>query len=140
MISLKVSKFSIWKNSIKMDLAFLISSLISRYFFLLFLTKLIFLKLAITEKWNDDYSNPNSIQFNVKAAKYTGIMKKWFLVPGSEFVSLDAVSMTKVENGLSCSETGVPAVADQSALDALLVVTDDDVIKNNPFIDTVGVE
>lgn len=76
----------------------------------------------------------------MKAAKYTGIMKKWFMFPGTEFVSLDAVSMTKVENGLSCSETGVPAVADQSALDALLVVTDDDVIKNNPFIDTVGVE
>ena len=123
-----------------MDWAFLISSLISRYFIPFFLSKLIFLKLAITEKWIDDYSNPSSIQFNVKAAKYTGIMKKWFVFPGTEFVSLDSVSMTKVEDGLTCSETGVPAVADESALNDLLVVTADDVIKNNPFIDTVGVE
>jgi len=97
-------------------------------------------KLAITEKWLDDYSDPNSIQFNVKAAKYTGIMKSWFLYAGTEFISLDAVSMTKVENGLECSQTGVPGVADEDALDALLEVTAEDITKNNPFIDTIGVD
>merc|ERR1719215_2586081 len=97
-------------------------------------------KIAITEKWIDDYSDPNSIQFNVKAAKYTGIIMKWFLFPGTAFVSLDAVSMTKVENGLSCSATGVPAIADVASLDALLEVTADDVVKNNPFIDSVGLD
>ena len=76
----------------------------------------------------------------MKAAKYTGIMQSWFQFPGTEFVSLDAVSMTKVENGLVCSQTGVPGIADEDALDALLEVTDDDVTKNNQYIDTIGVE
>ena len=76
----------------------------------------------------------------MKAAKYTGIMKSWFLFPATDFISLDAVSMTKVENGLECSQTGVPSVADEDALDALLEVTAEDITKNNPFIDTIGVE
>jgi len=97
-------------------------------------------KLAITEKWIDDYSDPDSVQFQVKAAKYTGIMQSWFQFPGTEFVSLDAVSMTKVENGLVCSQTGVPDIADEAALDTLLEVTDDDVTKNNQYIDTIGVD
>ena len=61
-------------------------------------------------------------------------MKSWFEFPGTKFVSLDPVSMEKVENGLTCSPTGVPSIADPAALAQKLIVTNEDIVKNNPYI------
>ena len=68
-------------------------------------------------------------------------MREWFVFDGAfKFVSLDPVNMKKSDVPLECDTTGVPSISDQAALAEELIVTDADVILNNPYIDEIGSE